>query len=384
MKLKYVNLNMMEIIEKAGRTCYKSEHKISQENNTASKFVKAIVKSGHESVIEHSNLVFQVPNRSFVEELRYYNPLVTYGKCRDKSFLVGGNIRIWKDTIRAVLADVGGFENLYTSYMSLLHWLELLPRELFEDFYADNIMVPIQLSDCSRVGSMLQEVTFCNSSYIDNIKLKTGESNFGNNDIEIINVDLGNPKTRYQFAEKNNIDMSELDKVLTMTVLETKARIITQQDDRHRTNCSYSQESQRYVNYAKEGNSVEAITNNLLEYLPFDSKKVIEYNNEKYLIEDILSIIATSYHQLVNKYHIRPEDARFMFTNSAKSTQIVTRTLPAWSHYFSLRCDKDHAQHQINTTSNAILHTCRKHYNLFMDFTCPDDEIEMDYTPLHL
>ena len=39
------------IIEKAGRTCYKSESKITHES--AEKFVKKILDSGHHSVIEH-------------------------------------------------------------------------------------------------------------------------------------------------------------------------------------------------------------------------------------------------------------------------------------------------------------------------------------------
>ncbi len=46
--------NILKSIEKAGRTCYKSEDKITV--NSASEFVKNIIKSGHESVIEHENI----------------------------------------------------------------------------------------------------------------------------------------------------------------------------------------------------------------------------------------------------------------------------------------------------------------------------------------
>jgi thymidylate synthase (FAD) len=42
----------LELIERAGRTCYKSEHKIS--DDSAAAFIQRIVQSGHESVIEHS------------------------------------------------------------------------------------------------------------------------------------------------------------------------------------------------------------------------------------------------------------------------------------------------------------------------------------------
>jgi len=42
----------LRLIELAGRTCYKSEHRI--EEGSASDFISRIVWSGHESVIEHS------------------------------------------------------------------------------------------------------------------------------------------------------------------------------------------------------------------------------------------------------------------------------------------------------------------------------------------
>lgn len=45
---------ILKKIERAGRTCYKSEDKITDES--AKKFVKGIVSSGHESVIEHEKI----------------------------------------------------------------------------------------------------------------------------------------------------------------------------------------------------------------------------------------------------------------------------------------------------------------------------------------
>jgi thymidylate synthase (FAD) len=45
-------------IEKAGRTCYKSEGQIT--SVSARRFVSGILKSGHESVIEHHNLSVKI------------------------------------------------------------------------------------------------------------------------------------------------------------------------------------------------------------------------------------------------------------------------------------------------------------------------------------
>ena len=42
---------IIKSIEKIGRVCYKSEDRITQES--ASKFIKAILRRGHESIIEH-------------------------------------------------------------------------------------------------------------------------------------------------------------------------------------------------------------------------------------------------------------------------------------------------------------------------------------------
>lgn len=45
-----------DVIERAGRTCYQSYDKIGA--RSASKFIKGIIKRGHESVIEHASATF--------------------------------------------------------------------------------------------------------------------------------------------------------------------------------------------------------------------------------------------------------------------------------------------------------------------------------------
>lgn len=55
------DLNAAEImrhIERAGRVCYKSESNIS--DTSAEKFIANIIKSGHESVIEHVSITFKI------------------------------------------------------------------------------------------------------------------------------------------------------------------------------------------------------------------------------------------------------------------------------------------------------------------------------------
>ena len=49
---------MLKAIERAGRTCYKSEDNISEDS--AKRFVQGIIKRGHESVIEHEKITVRI------------------------------------------------------------------------------------------------------------------------------------------------------------------------------------------------------------------------------------------------------------------------------------------------------------------------------------
>lgn len=46
----------LQRIEIAGRTCYKSEEKITPDGESAKRFVKMIIDNGHEAMLEHSSL----------------------------------------------------------------------------------------------------------------------------------------------------------------------------------------------------------------------------------------------------------------------------------------------------------------------------------------
>lgn len=64
-------MEILKTIEEIGRTCYKSEDKITDQSCIG--FVKGIIKSGHESVIEHYNISVRLTNDRGVshEEVRH-------------------------------------------------------------------------------------------------------------------------------------------------------------------------------------------------------------------------------------------------------------------------------------------------------------------------
>ena len=58
----------LKLIELAGRTCYKSEHKSTEDS--AKKFVKMLIDRGHHSVIEHSSITVKfICDRGVTHEL---------------------------------------------------------------------------------------------------------------------------------------------------------------------------------------------------------------------------------------------------------------------------------------------------------------------------
>lgn len=60
----------LKLIELIGRTCYKSEDKIAEDGSTARKFVKQLINSGHEAMLEHSLLTVKFTvDRGITHEL---------------------------------------------------------------------------------------------------------------------------------------------------------------------------------------------------------------------------------------------------------------------------------------------------------------------------
>ena len=60
--------NTLQIMEKAGRTCYKSENKIT--SDSSKKFVGMLVRQGHHAMIEFSDIIVKlVTNRGVTHEL---------------------------------------------------------------------------------------------------------------------------------------------------------------------------------------------------------------------------------------------------------------------------------------------------------------------------
>lgn len=113
--------NMLKNIEIAGRTCYKSKSEFTKKSGE--KFVKKLIKLGHESVLEHGSLTFKIKtNRNITHELvrhriaSYSQESTRYVKYDDIEFIPCIDPR----------GHIYDLEDLYTD-------LELLYKKLIED-----------------------------------------------------------------------------------------------------------------------------------------------------------------------------------------------------------------------------------------------------------
>lgn len=113
--------HVLESIEEAGRTCYKSEDKIA--DGTAEPFVQRIIKRGHESVLEHESLSVRfVCDRGVTHELVRHR-LVAYSQESTRYCDYGGSgvafiIPPWSDIDPGVYnhEDIGNIDKLEDRY----------------------------------------------------------------------------------------------------------------------------------------------------------------------------------------------------------------------------------------------------------------------------
>ena len=99
-------------IELAGRTCYKSEDKITEDS--AKEFVDRMIKSGHGAMLEHGTVYLFCPTEEYVDsngDVQYYNPLEKY---QDNSYsaLADSNEGMYVTTNLRVLVENGWLYDL--------------------------------------------------------------------------------------------------------------------------------------------------------------------------------------------------------------------------------------------------------------------------------
>ena len=129
--------DQLKLIELAGRTCYKSEDKIT--SDSASRFVKMLVKSGHHAMLEFGYICFEVKDLT-IDTIRKHNldKYIVTTKGIDRS-LVSGNFRAWFDYFENQVSTTIELISIKKSFveMSINKYLHIhYPGIFTKDFFA--------------------------------------------------------------------------------------------------------------------------------------------------------------------------------------------------------------------------------------------------------
>lgn len=281
-----------EHIERVGRTCYKSEDKITEDSAAA--FAGRFIKWGHESVLEHWSYIFKTEVLWYEQMIDDYNMLIHNGNIplseRLRPFLrftdwthenksrciVSGNIRAWRDFADACVTGFG-FLPLY------MHGVVRCNPIFFPEF---QVFVP--------------------ENIMNNILI---------------------PITAGELIGKFEHDIHH-----DVTVKFTTDRGVSHEIVRHRP-ASYAQESTRYCNYANDkfGSEITVVRPSWCQDPDSDIWKDWEMACRN---------AEANYFLMLDK-GCSPQEARSVLPNSLKTELVMTANLSEWNHFFHLRCARD-------------------------------------------
>lgn len=284
------NDETLKLIENVGRTCYKSEDKIT--NESALPFVSKIINQGHEAVIEHSSFIFELSDSSYSKMKSIVNLLedngfnsflrITY----KKRPVVSANIRAWRDFIKACLSN-----NVE------------IPEFMFSFICSNSVLFP-----------EFQEIKF---SHWNNIE------------------DLFKQLTVFDLTDEIE-QLTHID----MTVRLINDRGVSHEEVRHRV-ASFAQESTRFCNYSKEKFGSEITYIDIKGGMEYDSKV---HNLPAELQQQIYDewiqacVDAENHYNRLIELGATPQIARSVLNNSTKTEICITMNLAEWKHFFKLRC----------------------------------------------
>lgn len=278
--------NRLKMIEIAGRTCYKSEDKIS--DDSVATFAKMLIDRGHEAMLEHADFCFSADVATFArfefalqdltKHFGFINMLrITVYNGRT---LISGNVRAWRDFVKAGLkAEIN---------IVIQHLKE--QETLFGDIYSEQ----------------------------------------NQNEIGLLVLDLKPVELNLDYR-KNMFSYEEYIVHKTVSMKFVCDRGVSHEIVRHRL-FSFAQESTRYCNYSSDkfGNQITVI-----EPFFFMSKEV--WKTQNYVVwKKSCEWAEAAYFELL-RCGASAQEARSVLPNSLKTEIVVTGNIQEWLHFANLR-----------------------------------------------
>lgn len=285
-------------LERIGRTCYKSEDKITMDS--ATKFLQNIRNRKHWAMLEHYIFTVSIPAWMYNALRELYDEACANHDSEFTTKFSYLHITEWNDCSNSKYNYLASFSVTTLNYLIAC------------DTVKNGLGNPIA-----------QLFQFMNNQYPELMMDPTNTTKECDSRIEFLSRD-----------EIKSLPMWLRDIHDFMSVFFVVDRGVTHEIVRHRP-ASYAQESTRYCNYGqgKFGNEITVILPNFFntdkidgEFSLFDEWKMgCELSEDRYF--NLLKMGAT------------PQQARSVLPNSLKAELNMTATLGEFKHFFNMRCE---------------------------------------------
>lgn len=287
------------IIEFAGRVCYRSTHRMG----TAPGFISARVREGHEDIIEHIVITLRVRGSDAPLRWRMLNRHCEVTQDVDGSWVVSGNTRVWLDFLRRGIA---------TEALPLLY---AIAPNVYAEYAGQTEATPLPALPVEA----LVNLSVLRPAEQDGMRVTL---------LGYTQPMLGDTESRTHHGSATFL-------------FEGISRACTHQLVRHRL-ASFSQESQRYVDLSKG------------EWRAIVPPAVAAHPEAEARLAEAWDYLQETYRDL-REMGIRKEDARFLLPNAAETRIVTTMNFAAWSHFLWLRAVDKAAQWEIRAMGQRVL-----------------------------
>ena len=291
------------LIEYAGRVCYRSTHRMG----TAPGFIVDRVREGHEDIIEHMVIVLRFVGTNQPRWFRTHNRHVEVSDLGRRGWLVSANARVWLDLL-SIGAALEAASILYTLAPSVFGAYASYGKADVSGVTG----IPHSLHTLTTIPALLP---------YENGPMRV--SLLGYTQPAMIEPSIGRTHSAATFF------------------FEGISRTCTHQLVRHRL-ASYSQESMRYVDMSKG------------EWTAIIPPSIKANPQALAEMQDFWALAEEKY-QTLRAMGIRKEDARFLLPNATETRIVVTMNFASWSHFFWLRAVDKAAQWEIREMAQAAL-----------------------------
>lgn len=304
--IRLSNSNPYKLVELVGRTCYKSEDKITDDSYI--KFVQGLVKRQHYAMLEHGRIAFLftfktaastniddiIANMYFEFQdlpkcyLYVYKHLNEYGEYEVEILIICSlshlyntrwRVNDYKIRVPMLEAMQSNAEYIYKITTEELYQFEL--EYVFNMISSYNIRVITDLSDIENVASKFDVDKLC-------------------------------------------------DKLDVTTLKFICDRAVSHELVRHRV--ALAQESQRYCGYDKDKFGGEIV---FVKPTNFDDSTYWDFRKQRAFRKSCAT--SERLYLLLRKLGAKPEIARTVLTNSVKTEVVMTGTQEEWQHFLNMR-----------------------------------------------